>query len=168
MTDTSDIAGGPPADDRQIVMSRIIDAPRDVVFEAFTEVRHLSQWWGPDGFTTTTHSFEFRVGGVWEFVMHGPDGIDYPNWIMWRTIDRPKLITLLHGNSEDDPDAFESILTFKARGDATEIVMRNIFRTKQLRDQAAEEYRAIERGQQTLGRLAKYVTGNTSNGEGNV
>ena len=60
--------------DREIVISRVIDAPRELVFEAFTEVRHLSRWWGPDGFTTTTKSFEFRVGGEWDFVMHGPDG----------------------------------------------------------------------------------------------
>src|ERR1700752_4973164 len=63
--------------DREIVISRVISAPRELVFEAFTEVRHLSQWWGPEGFTTTTRSFEFRVGGEWDFVMHGPDGTDY-------------------------------------------------------------------------------------------
>ena len=64
--------------DREIVISRIISAPRELVFEAFTEVRHLSQWWGPHGFSTTTRAFEFRVGGEWDFVMHGPDGTDLP------------------------------------------------------------------------------------------
>src|ERR1700674_1521351 len=63
--------------DREIVISRVISAPRELVFEAFTEVRHLSRWWGPEGFTTTTRAFEFRVGGEWVFVMHGPDGTDY-------------------------------------------------------------------------------------------
>src|ERR1043166_9289149 len=63
--------------DREIVISRVISAPREMVFEAFTEVRHLSRWWGPEGFTATTRSFEFRVGGEREFVMHGPDGTDY-------------------------------------------------------------------------------------------
>jgi uncharacterized protein YndB with AHSA1/START domain len=60
--------------DREIVVSRVIGAPRELVFEAFTEVRHLSRWWGPEGFTTSTRAFEFRVGGEWVFVMHGPDG----------------------------------------------------------------------------------------------
>ena len=69
---------GPATADREIVIARVIDAPREVVFEAFTEARHLSQWWGPDGFTTTTRSFEFREGGVWDFVMHGPDGNRLP------------------------------------------------------------------------------------------
>jgi len=67
--------------DREIVISRVISAPRELVFEAFTEVRHLSRWWGPEGFTTTTRAFEFRAGGVWDFVMHGPDGTDYQEWI---------------------------------------------------------------------------------------
>src|SRR5881409_2169368 len=76
----------PATDDREIVISRVIDAPRELVFEAFTEVRHLSRWWGPEGFTTTTRAFEFRVGGEWDFVMHGPDGTDYQEWISWTEI----------------------------------------------------------------------------------
>src|ERR1700704_5554766 len=67
--------------DREIVISRVIGAPRELVFEAFTEVRHLSRWWGPEGFTTTTRAFDFRVGAEWDFVMHGPDGTDYQEWI---------------------------------------------------------------------------------------
>lgn len=63
--------------DREIMISRVIEAPRELVFEAFTKVRHLSQWWGPEGFTTTTRAFEFSVGGVWDFVLHGPDGTNY-------------------------------------------------------------------------------------------
>ncbi|HEY5222955.1 MAG TPA: SRPBCC domain-containing protein [Microbacteriaceae bacterium] len=73
----------PATADREIVISRVIDAPRELVFEAFTAVRHLARWWGPEGFTTTTRSFEFRVDGEWDFVMHGPDGTDYQEWIIW-------------------------------------------------------------------------------------
>lgn len=144
--------------DREIAIARVIDAPRELVFEAFTEVRHLSQWWGPDGFTTTTRTFEFRVGGVWDFVMHGPDGTDYQEWITWSAIDPPERIALLHGESRDDPNAFESVLTFAPDGTATRIEMRTIFRTKEQRDEAVEKYHAVEGGQQTLGNLAAYVT----------
>ena len=98
--------------DREIVISRVINATRALVFEAFTEVRHLSRWWGPEGFTTTTRAFEFRVGGVWDFVMHGPDGTDYQEWISWTEIAPPERIALRHGESRGDPDAFESVLTF--------------------------------------------------------
>src|ERR1041384_8195916 len=85
--------------DREIEISRTIDAPRELVFEAFTDVGHLSRWWGPDGFTTDTRSFDFRVGGVWDFVMHGPDGTDFQEWITYREIVPPERIAMLHGES---------------------------------------------------------------------
>jgi uncharacterized protein YndB with AHSA1/START domain len=144
--------------EREIVISRIIDAPRELVFEAFTELRHLSQWWGPDGFTTTTRSFEFRAGGEWVFVMHGPDGTDYSEWISWTEITPPERIALVHGERRGDPSAFESILTFTSEGTATRIEMRTVFPSKEARDQAVEKYHAIEAGQQTLGNLAAYLT----------
>jgi uncharacterized protein YndB with AHSA1/START domain len=143
--------------DREIVISRLIEAPRELVFEAFTEVRHLSQWWGPEGFTTTTRSFEFRVGGEWVFVMHGPDGTDCPEWITWTEIAPPERIALLHGEVRDDPNAFVSVLTFETNGAATRIEMRTVFPTKEARDVAVEKFHAIEGGQQTLSNLAAYV-----------
>ena len=66
---------------REIVVSRLIDGPQELVFEAFTDPAHLDRWYGPNGFTITTHAFELRPGGTWDFTMHGPDGTDYPNWI---------------------------------------------------------------------------------------
>lgn len=144
--------------DREIVISRVIDAPPELVFEAFTEVRHLSRWWGPNGFTTTTRSLEFRVGGEWDFVMHGPDGNDYPEWITWTEIVPAERIAMLHGESRDDPNAFESELTFTPEGAATRIEMRTVFPTAALRQEAVDKYHAIEGGQQTLGNLAAYVT----------
>ena len=143
--------------DREIVVSRVIEAPRELVFEAFTEVRHLSRWWGPEGFSTTTRSFDFRVGGEWDFVMHGPDGTDYQEWITWREIVPPERIALLHGEFRGDPKAFESVLTFATEGEATRIEMRTVFPTKEQRDEAAEKYHAVEGGRQTLSNLAAYV-----------
>src|ERR687894_1779580 len=143
--------------DREIVISRVIGAPRELVFEAFTRVQHLSWWWGPEGFTTTTRSFEFRVGGEWDFVLHGPDGTDYQEWISWTEIAPPERIALLHGESRGDPNAFESVLTFAPDGAATWIEMRTVFPTKELRDEAVEKYHAIEGGEQTLSSLASYV-----------
>ena len=143
---------------REIVISRVISAPRELVFAAFTEVRHLSRWWGPEGFTTTTRAFAFRVGEEWDFVMHGPDGTDYQEWIAWTEIAPPERIALLHGEFRGDPNAFESVLTFAPDGAATLIEMHTMFPTKELRDQAVEKYHAIEGGQQTLSKLAAYVT----------
>lgn len=153
--------------EREIVISRLVDAPRELVFEAFTEVRHLSRWWGPEGFTTTTRSFEFRVGGEWDFTMRGPDGTDFPEWISWTEIVPPERISLLHGERREDPEAFESILTFESDGDATRLEMRTIFPTKEQRDEAVERFGAVEGGRQTLGKLADYVTGTLlAGGEG--
>ena len=146
--------------DREIVISRVISAPRELVFEAFTEVRHLSRWWGPEGFTTTTRAFEFRVGGEWDFVMHAPDGTDYQEWITWTELAPPERIELLHGEGRDDPNAFESVLTFEPDGpdsSGTLLEMRTVFPTKELRDEAVERYHAIEGGRQTLSNLAAYV-----------
>jgi uncharacterized protein YndB with AHSA1/START domain len=144
--------------EREIVISRVISAPRELVFEAFTEVRHLSRWWGPEGFTTTTRAFEFRVGGVWDFVMHGPDGTDYQEWISWTEIAPPERIALVHGEFSGDPNAFESVLTLAPDGAATRIELRTVFPTKELRDEAVDKHHAIEGGRQTLDNLAAYVT----------
>jgi uncharacterized protein YndB with AHSA1/START domain len=144
--------------DREIVISRVIHASPDVVFEAFTEVRHLSRWWGPEGFTTTTRAFEFRAGGEWDFVMHGPDGTDYQEWIRYTEIAPSQRIVLLHGEIRDDPNAFESVITFAPEGAATRIEMRTVFLTMEQRDEAVEKYHAVEGGRQTLDHLAAYVT----------
>jgi uncharacterized protein YndB with AHSA1/START domain len=143
--------------DREIVISRAIGAPRELVFEAFTEERLLSRWWGPEGFTTTTRAFDFRVGGVWDFVLHGPDGTDYQEWISWTEIAPPERIALLHGEFRGDPNAFESVVTFAPDGAATRIEMRTVFPIKELRDEAVEKHHAIEGGRQTLSHLAAYV-----------
>ena len=90
--------------------------------------------------------------------MHGPDGTDYQEWISWTEIAPPERIALLHGESRDDPNAFESVLTFAPDGAAIRIEMRTVFPTKELRDDAVEKYHAIEGGQQTLSNLAAYVT----------
>ena len=155
-TDQSSTARGATTD-REIVISRRIDAPRELVFEAFTEARHLAHWWGPEGFTTTTEAFEFRVGGEWVFAMRGPDGTDYSEWIVWTAIDRPQRIAFDHGAFRDDPDAFESVITLDRDGDATMLEMRTVFPTREQRDEAVHKYHAVEAGGQTLAHLAGYV-----------
>ncbi len=142
--------------DREIVVSRLIEGPPDLVFEAFTDPGHLDRWYGPNGFTVTTHAFEFRPGGTWDFTMHGPDGTDYPNWIEWLEITPPERIVYRHGESRDDPESFTSTVTIVARGDQTEVTLRSIFETSAQRDKAIQ-YGAVEGGEQTLGRLAEFV-----------
>jgi uncharacterized protein YndB with AHSA1/START domain len=151
------IDGSSDEAERSIVVTRTIEAPRRLVFLAYTSADHLGRWWGPDGFSTTTHAFEFRVGGVWSYTMHGPDGTDYPNWIEWREIVPPERIAYRHGEHADDPEMFEGSVTLVERGAATEITLRALFKTKRRRDEVISRYDALEGGRQTLGRLAAYA-----------
>jgi len=81
---------------RELVTSRIFDAPRERVFKAFSDPLHLAQWWGPTGFTNTFNQFEFRPSGAWRFVMHGPDGKSYPNESVFVEITAPERIVFRH------------------------------------------------------------------------
>lgn len=84
------------AGDREIVVTRIFDAPRELVFDAWTKEEHLSKWWGPQGFTLTSRKFELKPGGTWQFVMHGPDGMDYPNTNVFVEVVSPERIVFRH------------------------------------------------------------------------
>jgi uncharacterized protein YndB with AHSA1/START domain len=101
-------------DPRSIIGMREFDAPRDLVFAAWTDPKHLAQWWGPNGFTTTTMSFDLRPGGIWRFVMHGPDGRDYQNRITFDEIVPPECIVYRHGGGEDvEPVQFRQTVLFE-------------------------------------------------------
>ena len=130
--------------DREMVVSRLIDAPRDLVFKAFTSPEHVTQWWGPDGFTTTTREMDVRPGGVWRYVMHGPDGTDYPNRIDFREVVEPERLVYNHsGDSPDDPIRFETTVTFEDRDGKTALTMRALFETAAVRDQVMRALKSV-------------------------
>ena len=144
--------------DREIVLSRVYEAPRELVFAAWTDPRHLAQWWGPNGFTTTTHAFDMRPGGVWRFVMHGPDGRDYENRITYDEIVKPERLVYRHGGGEDvEPVRFRVTVTFEDLGGKTRLTMRAVFPSAAERDRVVEEYGAAEGATQTLARLAGHL-----------
>jgi uncharacterized protein YndB with AHSA1/START domain len=152
-------AAGLDADtaDREIVLSREFDAPRELVWQAYTDPQHLPQWWGPDGFTNTVHEIDVRVGGTWRFTMHGPDGTDYPNRVVYQEVVRPERLVYLHGDDvDDDPGAFHVTIRFDDLGGRTRVTQRMIFATAAQRA-GVIEFGAVELGQQTLGRLAAYL-----------
>lgn len=143
--------------DREIVLTRLLNAPRKLVFRTWSSPEHLAQWWGPDGFTTTTHEMQFRPGGVWRYMMHGPDGTDYPNKVAYREIVEPERIVYDHCDDGSGPIHFQVTATFMPEGTQTRLTMRMIFPTAEARDYVVREYGAIEGGQQTLARLAAYL-----------
>jgi uncharacterized protein YndB with AHSA1/START domain len=152
-------------DPRSIVGTRVFNAPRELVFSAWTDVKHLAQWWGPNGFTTTTSAFDFRPGGVWRFVMHGPDGRDYQNRVTFEEIVRPERIVYRHGGNEDgggedvEPVQFRQTVIFEDLGGKTRLIWRGDFPSSAERDRLIKEYGAAQGLVQTMARLAEFVEG---------
>jgi uncharacterized protein YndB with AHSA1/START domain len=143
---------------REVAFSRLIAAPVALVWDIWSEVRHLHEWFGPAGFTTTTQEFAFAPGGVWRFTMHGPDGTDYPNRIVFRTIE-PKT-RIVYANSWDRPDApleFTVVVTFAAEGGGTRLILHMTFANDAAMQTAVERYGVLRGGTETFERIAGYL-----------
>src|SRR3954470_13356885 len=143
--------------DREIVAVRVFDAPRELVWKLWTDPHHVAQWWGPNGFTNTIHEMDVRPGGVWRFVMHGPDGTDYQNKITFVEIIEQQRIVYKHGGDrgpEDrdvEPVNFQVTVTFEPEGaDRTRLNMRMVFPSAAAKNFTVEKYGAIEGQRQTL------------------
>jgi uncharacterized protein YndB with AHSA1/START domain len=140
-----------PTADREFVHSRLIDAPPQRVFRAFQEPERLARWWGPEGFSNTFETFEFRPGGRWVFVMHGPDGQDYPNESVFRETT-PQRIVLDHLSGHH----FEMTITLAAQGGGRTLVgWRQVFDTAEERERIAPF--VLVANEQVLDRLAAEV-----------
>lgn len=148
----------PNANDSVIVTTRIFEAPRELVFAAFSDQRHLARWWGPDGFSTTTSRFEFREGGIWRFVMHGPDGRDYENCITFDEITPPERLVYHHGGDDTIENlCFGTIVLFEDLGGRTRLTMEMSFPTLEQRDDAIRLYKADEGAEQHLRCLGEFL-----------
>ncbi len=135
--------------DREMVITRTLDAPRELVWEAMADPKHVVNWWGPNGYSTTIEKMDFSVGGVWKHVMHGPDGTDYPNKSTFTTIAKPERIEYSHGGGrKGDPAAqFDATWTFEVVGNnQTKVTLRLLFPTAEARDAIVKFYDAIEGG----------------------
>lgn len=145
-------------DEKTIVISRLIKAPRELVFAAFSDPEHITNWWGPNGFTTTTHKMSFEPGGKWVFTMHGPDGTDYANMIIYRSITAPVEIVYDHYSGEDGPLHFKGHTTFENDAGATRVTLRLMTDSAAKRAEFVK-FGAVEGGEQTLARLEAHVAG---------
>lgn len=153
-----DIAETTRLADREILASRLLDAPRDLVWSAWTDVRHLEQWWGPFGFTTTTRGVEIRPGGEWRFVMHGPDGTDYENRITFLEVEAPTRLVYKHGGEgETESIHFDVQVDFADEGGKTRLTMRMRFPSNAARDFVIEKHGAFEGLKECMERLRDHV-----------
>lgn len=145
--------------ENKVTYQKYFDVSPDLLFEVWSDPKHLKEWRGPDGFTLSVISFDFRKGGFFEFIMHGPDGQDYKNKIQFLNIVIPRLITYQHvGDGEGDEDVnFQSDIVFEKSGNGTNLTMIQIFSSKHELERVNEKYGAIEGGKQHIGNLQKYL-----------
>jgi uncharacterized protein YndB with AHSA1/START domain len=144
--------------DRELVFTRVFDAPRELLFEVWTDPNHLARWWGPRGFTITSLEMDARPGGVWRLIMHGPDGVDYKNRIVYLEVVKPELLVYKHaGEEKDEAITFTVTVTFEAAAGKTRLTMRMVFESAEARDFVVQTYGAEQGAVQTLERLQEHL-----------
>lgn len=146
----------PELEARSLINTRVFDAPRELVFRAFTERGHVESWWGPDGFTTTTYEMDVRPGGQWRYMMHGPDGKDWPNRIRYREVVPGERLVYVHDDDgHTDHAPFDVTVTFDDEDGRTRVTQR--LRLDSVETRAAVAGFAVEGGRQAMNRLAAYL-----------
>jgi uncharacterized protein YndB with AHSA1/START domain len=140
----------------EIRITRVYDAPVQAVWDAWTVPEQVAQWWGPRGFTLTSHSKDLRAGGSWRYTMHGPDGVDYPNLALYHEVEPYQRLVYDHGASDDRPPLFRVTVTFTEHDGKTTMEMISTLPTPQA---AAEMKKHIKRmgGYATWDRLAEHL-----------
>jgi uncharacterized protein YndB with AHSA1/START domain len=142
----------------KVIFKKFFDSPIELVFEVWTSHEHLANWWGPDGFTITTDSLDFSNGGIWSFIMHGPDGKDYLNKIQFIEIKEPHLIVYRQWGEKETADIqFETKIIFREAQEGTYLEIHSKFPTEEMLQKVAREYGAIEGGEQHLIRLGQFL-----------
>ncbi len=140
----------------EIKLTRIYDAPVKMVWDAWTDVEQVAKWWGPRGFTITTHSKDLRPGGHWDYTMHGPDGTDWPNVTKYFEVEKYKKLVYDHGGNKDQPPLFRVTALFKDLGGKTELQMTMKFESVERAKQIAVHIKQAG-GNSTWDRLAEYL-----------
>lgn len=148
----------------EIHIIRFYDAPLQVVWDAWTEPEQTAQWWGPRGFTLTTHSKDLRVGGIWHYTMHGPDGTDYPNKTLYLEVEKHRKLVYDHGGNDERAPLFRVEVLFAEKSGKTKMDMRMILSSPEA---AAETKKFIKQagGNATWDRLAEYLEKESSGAE---
>ena len=139
--------------DRELRISRVLNAPIELVWEVWTDPEHLKHWWGPDGFTNTITKMEMRKGGEWNLVMHGPDGTDYKNESIIKEIIKHKKIVYDHVSGP----RFLATIEFEAQGNKTRIDWHMLFETKEQFIRTVKAVKADEGLKQNVSRMEQYL-----------
>jgi len=148
-----------PTTDRELVQVRDLEAPRHLVFQAWSDPKRIDVWWGPKGFRNKTHKMSFKNGGEWIYTMHGPDGVDYENKVVYIDIQEPERLTYWHGDGGDEKmhQPFHVTVTFESIGEKrTRLTMKMVIATAEEKEKLVQ-FGAIEGGVQTIDRLVEYL-----------
>jgi uncharacterized protein YndB with AHSA1/START domain len=138
--------------DREISITRTLNAPIDLVWEAWTTPEHIAQWWGPNGFTNTISKMDMQPGGEWLLVMHGPDGTDYKNKSVFKEIIPHKKIVFDHVAPN-----FTATIEFEAQGDKTFLKWHMLFESAELFIQVVKTFKADEGLKQNVEKFQVYL-----------
>lgn len=139
--------------DRELRVSRLLNAPVALVWEAWTQAEHIANWWGPDGFTCTITKMDLRPGGDWHLVLHGPDGTDYRNESVFGEIIPLEKIVYQHASAP----IFTATITFEAQGEQTLLQWHMLFQSREEFIQVVKTYKADEGLKQNVVKLDAYL-----------
>jgi|SRR5437868_5175492 len=138
---------------RELKISRLLNAPRELVWEVWTNPEHIAQWWGPNGFKNSISKMDVEPNGEWEFVMHGPDGTDYKNKHIYVEIIEEEKLVLDHVTAPK----FRMTITFEARGTQTLLTINSVFESSEQLEQVIKVFKADEGLKQNVDRLEAYL-----------
>lgn len=139
--------------DREIILSRTLNAPIELVWEVWTDPEHIKNWWGPEGFSSSIQHMDLQSGGEWNLIMHGPDGTDYVNKSIFKEIIPYQKIAYEHVSNPK----FQASIEFEARGDKTRITWHMLFETKEQFIQVVKTFKADEGLKQNIDKLDNYL-----------
>ena len=140
----------------ELYITRVYDAPVKMVWDAWTDPKQVAKWWGPRGFTITTHHKDVKPGGTWSYIMHGPDGVDYPNKTLFHEVEKYSRLVYDHGASDNTPPMFRVTVNFSESAGRTTMDMTMTLPTAEA---AAETKKFIKKagGNSTWDRLTEYL-----------
>ena len=139
--------------DRELLITRTLNAPIDLVWEVWTNPQHIAKWWGPNGFTNTITTMDMKPGGEWILTMHGPDGTDYKNKSIFKEVIPHKKIVFDHIAPN-----FTATIEFKAQGEQTHLTWHMLFETTEQFIQVVKTFKADDGLKQNIDKLNAYLT----------
>lgn len=139
--------------DREINISRLLNAPVELVWEVWTDPEHIKNWWGPNGFTNTISKMQVEEGGEWNLVMHGPDGKDYKNKSVFKELIKHKKIVYEHVSAPK----FIATIEFESRGNTTFLNWHMLFASREQFIEVVKAFKADEGLKQNVEKLNHYL-----------